>query len=264
MVFGPKASVMKKRIHVFLSASLLSLAALSQDPIPTTPSATFHRWQLGANASADYCYRMLQNNDGSDGSASTIDFRNSYEVAKIGYTAGLNVCYNISKRYAIEAGLQYSNKGYKLDFSSLTFGDIVDPRKGNLYNTDSIATYEAKENFTYLDIPIRFILSLGNKRCRFVSSIGVTANIFLQATHITLLKYEDGNTSRNAYRYDYDFKSVGITPTISFGADYDLSNRFCLRAEPTFRYGLVEIIDEPIAERLWSAGLNVTCYYTLR
>jgi hypothetical protein len=34
--------------------------------------------------------------------------------------------------------------------------------------------------------------------------------------------------------------------------------------EPTFRYGLLKIIDQPVTAYLWSAGLNITCYYALK
>lgn len=48
------------------------------------------------------------------------------------------------------------------------------------------------------------------------------------------------------------------------GIDWQMCNKFNLRVEPTFRYGLLKIIDEPITAYLWSCGLSFTCYFPLK
>lgn len=255
---------MKKRSLISLSASLLSLAALSQDPIPTTSSATFHRWQLGANASADYCYRTLLNTGGPE---YTVLLAKSQKTQhpKWGYTAGLNISRNFCKYLALEAGVQYSNKGYAYTIDNWR----LDPRGGFPSSYYSISllpgSTEVLYNYHYLDIPVRAIYTVGEKRLRYVASIGITTNIFLKATQTFVLKYENGDTHRDIYPQNFEYPSLGITPTISIGGDYSFSNKFSLRAEPTFRYGLSNILDSSIFSiRLWSAGLNVTCYYALK
>jgi hypothetical protein len=47
------------------------------------------------------------------------------------------------------------------------------------------------------------------------------------------------------------------------GLEYRLKNSFFIRAEPTFRYGILKIIDQPVTEYLWNAGLNIGVYYDL-
>jgi hypothetical protein len=50
---------------------------------------------------------------------------------------------------------------------------------------------------------------------------------------------------------------------ISAGAEYKIKNKMYVRIEPTFRYGVLKIIDAPVTAYLWNAGLNMGFYYRL-
>jgi hypothetical protein len=257
-----------KRFATF-AAMLISLVTFGQDSLETKVEKDFKRLLIGVNVSPDYCYRTLKNNNGSSTSSMIIELRDEGEQFKIGYTAGLNVCYNISKKLGIELGVQYSNKGYAHRKGKLTFADVIDPRYGINYgsNGSSASTPASIKLFydhKYLDLPVRAIYSFGKRRIHFVASLGVTTNIFLEATQTMIIKYESEDTWRKTVDQQEDFKSLNISPTISFGADYRISNKFNLRVEPTFRYGILKIIDTPITAYLWNGGLNITCYYSLK
>ena len=107
-------------------------------------------------------------------------------------------------------------------------------------------------------------LIVNEKRIRFITSIGVATNIFLNATQTSIVEYKEGNTQRQTAEQQNDFKSFYVSPAVSFGVDYKINSRMNLRVEPTFRYGLGTIIDAPIKAYLWSGGLNITCYYGLK
>jgi len=247
---------------IILFSLLCSIDALGQDH-EDTKSLSGSRWiQVGVNLSPNYCYRSLQNNDGSSIGSSIIALRNNNEKAKFGYTAGLDLRYNFSKHIAIETGIQYSNTGYQYDIfaSVLTFSDPIDPRYGFVYPGTGVSLPEKfVYNYFYLDIPVRFIFIAGEKKIRFSGSVGLITDIFLKATVTSV-----GGTSRITYDEPYAYKPINISPMISLGFDYRISNKINVSAEPTFRYGLLKIIDEPVTGYLWNAGLNLTCYYSLR
>ena len=170
----------------------------------------FRSLLFGVNISPDICFRTLENNDGSSSSSMIIDSRDKNEEPKFGYTAGLNVCYNFSKHLGIEAGIQYSNKGYAFKKTELTFGDMIDSRYGFIYNTNETEVPTNAKflyNFIYLDVPIRIIFSFGEKRIHYVASIGVTTNTFIKATQTSVLEYKNGDTKRQTQNYPHDFKS---------------------------------------------------------
>ncbi|MBL0098010.1 MAG: outer membrane beta-barrel protein [Bacteroidetes bacterium] len=88
-------------------------SAFSQDTLTLQETSEFKRLAIGVNISPDYCYRTLKNNNGNSTSDMIIDLREESEGPKLGYTAGLNAGYNFSKKWGVEMGIQYSNKGYE-------------------------------------------------------------------------------------------------------------------------------------------------------
>jgi hypothetical protein len=50
---------------------------------------------------------------------------------------------------------------------------------------------------------------------------------------------------------------------MSVGIDYRINEKMNLRIEPTFRYGVLKIIDTPVTGYLYSGGINVVYYYGL-
>lgn len=240
---------------------VISLTAFGQDNATET-----HKLLIGVTASPDICFRTLQNTDGSSTTDMIIDLRNDNESPKFSYSTGLSFCYNLTRHWGIETGLQYSNKGFKFVNSDPTFSDQIDPRYGFIYTPQGPTPTKITfiYNFNYLDIPLRTIFTVGNRKVRFISSVGITTNILISATNTSIVEYENADTDRKTQEQGYDYKTVNFSPTASVGIDWQLCDKFNLRVEPTFRYGLLKIIDAPITEYLWSGGLNLTCYYALK
>ena len=252
---------------ITIVALLISLASFGQDTLKLKAPQEFKQFLIGINISPDYCYRTLESTTGSSISNTIIDLRNEREEYKIGYTAGINFCYNLKKNFGIESGIQYSNKGFALSASNFTYAEMIDPRYGFTYPTNgTIGPKKVKfiDNYHYLDVPLRAIFSFGEKRIHFVASIGVTTNILLNATQTNVFEYENGDAKRNTVDQPNDYNPVNLTTTISAGMDYKISKKINLRVEPTFRYGLLKIIDTPVTAYLWNGGLNIAGYYAIK
>jgi hypothetical protein len=99
-----------KHILLFL-CTIATLNSHAQSNSNQTPE--FNRFQVGINFSADACFRALKNSDGAASSDMVIIQRNNLETYRLGYTAGLNFCLNISEKFGIETGVQYSLKGFQ-------------------------------------------------------------------------------------------------------------------------------------------------------
>ncbi|HQW21968.1 MAG TPA: outer membrane beta-barrel protein [Bacteroidia bacterium] len=260
-----------QKLITFILISI-SIVSNGQDTLNSKSKRKFDRLLIGANISPDYCNRVLSTSNEGTVYSDLIKATDNRETYKLGYTAGINICYNISKKVGLEIGVQYSNKGFSTKKLTLTYGDAIDPRFGFVYdtiepntatNTSPLKYLTFVDNYIYLDIPVRAIFNFGKKKIRFTTSIGVTTNILFNATTTSVAEYENGETKRTTHDQPYEYKTLGISPTFSIGADYKISNKFKLTAEPTIRYGLLNIINAPITANLWSAGFNVGCYYAL-
>jgi hypothetical protein len=237
-----------KRVFILVT-TLASLTALGQNTNPT------QKILIGFNFSPDYSSRTLKNNDGSPSSDLVINSRNDIEVAKFGYTTGLNVCFNFSQLVGFETGIQFSNKGFKTKSQDLTY---FPPNPNLPTKSKSIYAYQ------YIGIPLKAKFSFGKSKVRFVSSVGFLTNFLLNVKQTTNYEYANGKTEKKSQSSKSGFNKVDFSPMVSVGVDYKLTNKIHLLAEPTFRYGGVKTKDAPVTENLWSAGLNVGFYYALK
>jgi Outer membrane protein beta-barrel domain len=246
---------------------LLASTLSGQEVIDNSVNLNKRQIAIGLVLSPDYCFRTLKNNDGSSSSAMIIDLRNEMEEPVFGFTAGLNFFYGITEKVGIESGVHYSRQGFQLKKNDLFFGDPIDPRNGEVYEssgTEAPSSVKYIDNYNYLEIPLRAMFSFGEKRIRVSASGGITTDIFLNASETIILKYKDGEAKRTKQDSPFDSNTLNLTATFSIGAEYRLNSNFFFKAEPTFRYGLLEINDYPISAYLWRGGIAISCYYNLR
>lgn len=228
--------------------TIASFNSYGQETATEGNNPDFKRVQIGVNVSPDICSRTIQNNGSTGGFIPAI---NDYETFKFGYTAGLNVCFNLKNFLGLETGIQYSNKGYQTKFEDLIFAQ-------------SFPTFPNKVkyiyNFHYIDIPVKVNFTFGKKKVRFFTSVGITTNVFIKETQTRISEYSEG-TSKGKMPTGIDYNRFNLSPTISVGIDYKINERMNLRVEPTFRYGVLRIIDAPVTGYLYNAGLNISFYF---
>jgi Outer membrane protein beta-barrel domain len=209
---------------------------------------------IGFNLSPDYSFRTLKNNDGGSSGGIIIKSRNDIEIAKLGYTTGINAIFNFSKQIALETGIQYSNKGYKTKNQDLVYF----PPNPNLPSKA-----EMNYSYNYIGIPIKAKFTFANSDLHFITSVGFMTNFLLNVKQTSTYQYSDGKTEKKTQSVS-GFNKVDISPMISVGIDYKVNGKIHLIVEPTFRYGILKTRDAPIAEKLWNGGVNLGFYYALK
>ena len=234
---------------LILVTTLALLTVQGQDTKPA------QKILIGFSFSPDYSSRTLKNNDGSPSSDLVINSRNDNEVAKFGYTTGLNFCFNFSQLVGFETGIQFSNKGYKTKIQDLIY---FPPSPSSPTKSKTTFAYQ------YIGIPLKAKFSFGKSKVHFISSIGFMTNLLLNVKQTNNFKYSNGKTEKKTQSTTSGFKKVDISPIISVGLDYKLNNKIHLLAEPTFRYEIIKTKDAPVSENLWNVGLNAGFYYALK
>ena len=220
------------------------------------PPAKSKQILVGFSFSPDYAYRTLKDNGGDDFTSRVISSRNNAEIGKLGYTTGLEVSMNVTKKLRVETGIQYSNKSYQT-------------RKQEMYYQqpppDPVIPMSARfiYNYQYVDVPLKLKLVVGKKRIRFTSAAGLALNFLLNANTRSVFEYPNGKTRKEEQSSTFDCKKFNISPLISLGAEYKVKHNLYVKMEPTFRYGILKTIDRPVTEYLWNAGLNIGFYFAL-
>jgi hypothetical protein len=248
-------------------ATLLICFAITSLYGQKASTIVFNKYQIGANFSSDICYRTLANNNGESIIDDIIDWRNGYEIPKFGYTSGFTFVYNLNKNVGFEAGFQISNKGYQTETKDLIYGDQIDPITGDISNesSDLNAPTKAKQIYSdfYYEFPMKANFTIGRKKIRFIASVGVSVNRFITEKETSVYTYINGSTKRTNNIVHVSYNRTNISPMISAGIDWKVTPKMNLKAEPTFRYGVLKIIDQPITGYLWNCGMNLCFYYSL-
>ena len=239
-----------------MKKAFLLIAFLTSYTLYAQEATTGSKISVGFSFSPDYNFRTISSSEKNAGIDLSVKSRNDLEIAKIGYTTGLNVSFKLSDRIELESGLQYSNKGYRTKTMDLVFEG--DP-------TNLLVKTKAKFNYSYqyIGVPLKLNMFFGEGDLRFVSGIGVTTNFLLNVQNRANYEYLDGKKETKKETNTDDFNKIDISPMISLGIDYKLSHSIHLRAEPTFRYGIIKTTSTPIAENLWNAGMNVVLSFEL-
>ena len=227
----------------------------------------FNKWNMGVDVSCDLGFRTLIDNDNSETSALIISSRNDIEFIKPGFTAGVNVIRNLSKKWALVGGVSYSRKGYSSKIENLTFGDMIDPRTGFIYDTDNSERFDAIQfnyHLNYIDVPIKATYLFGKEENlygrKWYAGLGLVNSYFINEV-VTSKKTLDGKkVDKDSNTGTADFNKFMFSPAIYFGT-YRL-NAFDhqLRIEANFKYGVTEITDTNISATLWTTGVSIGYY----
>ncbi|MFM1875610.1 MAG: outer membrane protein beta-barrel domain [Bacteroidota bacterium] len=261
-------SQMKRDITTSLVVLLVFTGqTFAQSPASSDSKGELKRIEIGVNISPDYADRILRKNGESTTADWIIDGRNERETAKLGMTAGISFGYRFTKSIGIETGISYSNKGYQTKKDELTFGQMIDPRYGFTYSTSNGGATPTHVRFIYnhhyIGIPVKVNFWVGGDKWKFVSSIGVVTEFLVKSTNTAVLFMSDDSKERNTQESNDDYKLINLSPTVSAGVEYALNPTMSLRVEPTFRFGVLQIIDTPVTAYLYSTGLQFGYYFKL-
>lgn len=234
---------------IFLIAILASFTTQSQE------TKSLQKIFIGYNFSPDYNFRTLKKVNGISIDEIILQERNNNEVAKFGFTTGVNICIYLSQTIQLETGVQFSNKGYKthkLDLYYIPENPSLPDKVKIIYS------------YQYIGIPLKARFSFEKNKVCFTSRIGFSANFLLGAKHSATYKYSDGKSEKKTETSNNDFRKLDISPEISIGIGYKLTNKIHLFAEPAFRYGILKTNKTTIKENLWNVGLNTGIYYVIK
>lgn len=241
---------MKKAQFLWLLFSIFNYQYIAAQ---TDDSSDFKRFQIGVSFSPDVNYRTLT-------SQSNVNWirenRDEQEIPTFGFTTGINAVFKITKMFGVETGVLYSQKGYQNKWQ-----DGLNPIQPNDPNIPK--RVKSVDRFHYLDIPVKGNIIVGKRKVRFIGSLGIVVNVYLTSSWTGISESHSGDITRTITQEPYDYEAVNVSPLVSAGIDWKLSNRMNLQVKPTFRYGVLSVIDAPIKGFLWNGGIDIVWLFGL-
>jgi len=213
-------------------------------------STKANKFEIGLTYSPDYCFRTLKSDQPVNW---VLETRDTLEVAKFGYTTGLNFVYNLSKNISIGSGFLFSDKGKKTKLYSLE-----NSVSGKLPINNTIIYHHY-----YIDVPIKANYFILTGKLKLYLTGGICASLFLVQSNVSIWEYSDGHTERNSTSSSSGFSKINFAYIAGFGLDFSLSQNFNFRIEPGYRRSINSISDTPIKEYLYTSGLSLGIFYKL-
>lgn len=155
-------------IYHFAALSLVMFCASAAQGQGDAPS----RWSLHAQAGAGGGYRNLSASRSSATIDAIMDGRNDREEQRLALVGHLGLGFQLSRRFDLDAAVGYHQVGWQqhFDLSQSTFGDMIDPRRGYIYQTNDVAIPQRSTThaiFHYLSVRIGAGLTLGGRALAF-------------------------------------------------------------------------------------------------
>lgn len=249
------------RLPILLPLLFLAASALGQE----TP---IRRWTLGVGIGAGMGYRALSVTAPSTTSNAIIDLRNEREEPLLVLGGHLGANYQLKPWVGLDAGVGYAQMGWRQQVrrEELTFGDMIDPRRGFIYTTEDGLMFDRiilSDVYHFLDMRLGATVTLGQGRWRWQTSIGVAPAVLIAVRHRSMTLYEDGHRTRESREPKETFNSFNLFPYFATGLSFHPGGRWIWQLQPAVRYGVLRIIDAPITAHLFSGTLEFGVRYTL-
>jgi opacity protein-like surface antigen len=227
-----------KQLLLLLTVFPLTVFCQTSDSLPK------RKFAIGLSFSPDYCFRTVKNPN---------SFNYLPEIPSFGFTTGMNLIYNPNRRIGLETGLLFFDNTQKTKQYDINFFPYnpSDPTK-NTFIWHNL----------FLGIPIKIHYRILTQKIKLYLSAGISTNLLFVEKTSAVLEYSDGHTeisnSTNAGLIHVGFAAIG-----GLGISYDLSDKFAIKIEPTYR----RFITSSFVEQSWgthhSTGLDIGLYYKL-
>jgi len=204
------------------------------------------KFAIGINYSPDYCYQILNK--------STTN--NPIELPKYGYTAGITFLSNLGKHISLETGLFISDKG-RNSINNLSYYLAPDG------SAQVFSFAKIDHHYYYVDIPVKVNFNILSKRLKLYISIGAATDVFLRIKSVSHISDINGNTKTTVYTNNSisSVSRLNFSGILGIGISYDLTKRWGLKIEPTYRQYLIPITDFNVKKYFYSIGANVGVSY---
>jgi hypothetical protein len=189
----------------------VTLDAELKTPIKRSP-ALKNRWEFGAVYAPD---------------VSTVRFTHTQ---KPGTNFGVTIAYNVSKRFAIQAGAIYTTKNYKIT------GKDFHPPKG--YWTDYVTLETVTGDCTMWDIPLNLRYNVAPGRVSNLFASAGVSSYLMQEEDYDYFYYYNGNPMTRNRSYDSDSKHWFGVLNLSVAYERRVGRNIWLQAEPFYKQPL--------------------------
>ncbi|MEQ8325325.1 MAG: outer membrane beta-barrel protein [Cytophagales bacterium] len=152
----------------------------------------------------------------------------------------LQVKYCLSERLGIVSGLGYNQYGEAIEFSNLTFGNMIDPRIGFVYDPTSPTvptSFKTKYVYQFFSLPLLLDYSIINReKSALAIQFGLSFNYLIGSRSVTKIDYSDGSKDRNSANYSFDSNDLNFAGLLGIFYKRNLGEKYFFKVGPQVNY----------------------------
>jgi len=219
------------------------------------------KWSVGAQFAPVISYRDISGNNQQNSTINNTESElNGTEESLLSYSGGVDISYNIGKRWSIQSGVylsrigqvnndalnfKQSNSEYLLYAINTSTGDInlvfekvpedirkINPPKDTLESID-VSNIKVVQNFDLFEIPLVVKYKILNNKFGINVSGGLSPAYLIGNNTNLEVDGEKYNVGSSANLNTMIFNTI-----FSLGINYALSQKLSVNMEPTFKYSL--------------------------
>lgn len=204
-----------------------------------------YKWLVGVSFESNLSYRQLQYSGINQYIGNE---RNSDEIPKFGFNAGLNIRYQISSKWCMDGGIIYANRGYATREEELIW---FPPNSSYPTKSKSMVSYH------YIEIPVKVNYNFRIGRGKFYITAGVSLNNFTNKTTTLVVYQANGEPLRQKDQSNYGYQQDTYSVLLGLGVTIPVAKKIFLNIEPIYRQNFTSImVDNTAREYFYSIGLN--------
>lgn len=224
---------MVKIVHCLVVFFLFVHAVIAQKE-ETDPK----KYSLGINVGTNHWFGANQNY----GSAILKTGANTFNG--MGFNFALDCGYFINEVTCLETGIGITRNFLSSEISAatLTFGDLLNPATGLIYQTNFLPTkIESKFVFSSLSFPfrIRYLTTKGN--WRFTMSTGILNNFLIDQKFSGQVTFSNRQPDEGSAKSHYSYTTYTASVSLSAGVRFQLNGNYYLQLEPKMLYQITRV-----------------------
>ncbi|MCF8363153.1 MAG: PorT family protein [Prolixibacteraceae bacterium] len=177
-------------------------------------------------------------------------FNHEYHINSA-YSFGLNFKYNFAERLFTKGAIQYSKRGYKLnyDYNVMEPGDPLIPRETTI-------------KLDYIGVPLFIGYNLyDGEKFKIAPTLGLVSELLISNNETSV--FED-DSERESEFLNQNLNKFLISSQLNMAFDYHFSNKFFLSLEPFFSISINAIDNEIMESNSISYGGILSINYKLK
>lgn len=177
-------------------------------------------------------------------------FNTNYEINPA-YSFGLNLKYKFSERLFTKGAIQYSKRGYELDYEF----NLMDPGDPNIPRETTI-------QLNYIGIPLFIGYNLYNgEKFKIAPSLGLVSELLINDNESSI--FED-DSERESEILSQNLDKIIFSSQLNLSLDYHFSDIIFLSLEPYLRFGFNENENDFVKSNSISYGGILSINYKLK